>query len=114
LVCKDKAMYLLKFAGLTKIQLKNEMRSKAAKQWKKLSNKKNEKIKPSTFRWLRQVEINNFLKLSWISTKLGQKLDYDQKIVSRIKFWKKKSIFSIFVEPSPLVEKARHSDPTFH
>ncbi|XP_071131694.1 zinc finger ZZ-type and EF-hand domain-containing protein 1-like [Mytilus edulis] len=45
LVCKDKAMYLLKFAGLTKIQLKNEMRSKAAKQWKKLSNKKNEKIK---------------------------------------------------------------------
>ncbi|CAC5406051.1 unnamed protein product [Mytilus coruscus] len=45
LVCKDKALYLLKFAGLTKIQLKNEMRSKAAKQWKKLSNKKNEKIK---------------------------------------------------------------------
>jgi hypothetical protein len=25
IVCKDKALYLLKFAGLTKVQLKNEV-----------------------------------------------------------------------------------------
>ncbi|KAK3090627.1 hypothetical protein FSP39_013259 [Pinctada imbricata] len=42
-LCRDKALFLLKFAGLTKIQLKNEMRAKASKQWKKLSNKKSEK-----------------------------------------------------------------------
>ena len=27
IVCKDKALYLLKFAGLTKVQLKNEVGS---------------------------------------------------------------------------------------
>lgn len=28
MICKDKALYLLKFAGLTKVQLKNEVRLK--------------------------------------------------------------------------------------
>ncbi|XP_061181596.1 zinc finger ZZ-type and EF-hand domain-containing protein 1-like [Saccostrea echinata] len=40
LACKEKALFLLKFAGLTKVQLKNEMRNKASKQWKKLLHRK--------------------------------------------------------------------------
>lgn len=43
-LCRDKALFLLKFAGLTKVQLKNELRSKVTKQWKKLSNRKSEKM----------------------------------------------------------------------
>ncbi|XP_041364980.1 zinc finger ZZ-type and EF-hand domain-containing protein 1-like [Gigantopelta aegis] len=43
-ICKEKATYLLKFAGLTKVQLKYEMRTKAHKNsFKKLGNKKSDK-----------------------------------------------------------------------
>ncbi|XP_011420402.3 zinc finger ZZ-type and EF-hand domain-containing protein 1 isoform X2 [Magallana gigas] len=38
--CKEKALFLLKFAGLTKVQLKNEIRSKASKQWKKMIHRR--------------------------------------------------------------------------
>ncbi|KAL5017766.1 hypothetical protein ScPMuIL_005151, partial [Solemya velum] len=43
-VCRDKALFLLKFAGLTKIQLKNELKGKSSKQLlKKLANRKTDK-----------------------------------------------------------------------
>ncbi|XP_050394804.1 zinc finger ZZ-type and EF-hand domain-containing protein 1 [Patella vulgata] len=42
-VCKKKAEFLLKFAGLTKVQLKADMRNKPSKlSLKKIGNKKNE------------------------------------------------------------------------
>ncbi|KAL8625230.1 hypothetical protein ACOMHN_029988 [Nucella lapillus] len=44
LACKEKAIYLLKFSGLTRVQLKNEMRAKTNKMsLKKTGNKKFEK-----------------------------------------------------------------------
>ncbi|XP_071105472.1 zinc finger ZZ-type and EF-hand domain-containing protein 1-like isoform X1 [Haliotis cracherodii] len=48
-ICKEKALYLLKFAGLTKVQLRQDMRSKANKHLlRKLGNKKSDKnlLKP--------------------------------------------------------------------
>ncbi|XP_078317573.1 zinc finger ZZ-type and EF-hand domain-containing protein 1-like isoform X2 [Crassostrea virginica] len=38
--CTEKALFLLKFAGLTKVQLKNEIRTKASKQWKRQLHRK--------------------------------------------------------------------------
>ncbi|XP_064597879.1 zinc finger ZZ-type and EF-hand domain-containing protein 1-like [Liolophura sinensis] len=41
ILCKGKALYLLKFAGLSKVQLKHELKQKTSKQlFKKVSNKK--------------------------------------------------------------------------